>query len=122
MRGAAQEAANVDSQPGARLLVSAYHFGFLPLDWIPTENSRGEVAGAPLALSTPGVIRTRDQLLRRRKSAGHKVKQDNTYGEETSQLSVLLAHEPDLLHLCVSWPTLPDHIKAAVLALIAAAR
>jgi hypothetical protein len=29
--------------------------------------------------------------------------------------------DPDLAHLCSTWPTLPDHIRAAILALVATA-
>jgi hypothetical protein len=40
-------------------------------------------------------------------------------------LSVPLAQEapadPDLFHLCSAWPALPDHIKAAILALVVTA-
>src|SRR5262249_22004782 len=61
----------------------------------------------------------------RREVEGHKVKQDNTYGEEQQPLSAPLAQEPadpDLARLCPAWPTLPGHLEAATLALMQTGR
>jgi hypothetical protein len=37
-------------------------------------------------------------------------------------VAVQLPSDPDLARLCSAWPALPDHIKAAILALAATAR
>jgi hypothetical protein len=52
--------------------------------------------------------------------------QDNGYGDDEARLSAPLAQQaptdPDLARVLDAWPTLPPHIRAAVLALVAAAR
>jgi hypothetical protein len=57
---------------------------------------------------------------------GHKSIRNQTLGRNEEQLSALLAHlaltDPDLSRLCSAWPALPDHIRAAILALVAAGR
>jgi hypothetical protein len=49
----------------------------------------------------------------------------NASGDDSPSLSAPLAQQapadPDLARVLDAWPTLPEHIKAAVLALVAAA-
>jgi hypothetical protein len=45
----------------------------------------------------------------------------DVYGQDDGQLSSLLAQpaaDPDLAQIIDAWPTLPAHIRAAVLALV----
>src|SRR5262245_28710926 len=76
-----------------------------------------------LSSSSPSRTRTYNKPVNSRKDAGHKIKQDKTYGEEQLTLSAPLALEPadpDLARLCTAWATLPPHLKAAILALVQA--
>jgi hypothetical protein len=50
----------------------------------------------------------------------------NTSGDQPGPLSALLAPhaetDPDLARIAAAWPGLPEHIRQAILALVAAAR
>jgi hypothetical protein len=57
---------------------------------------------------------------------GHKSLPANSSRQNEGSLSVLLAHstptDPDLARIIDAWPTLPDHIRAAIMALVASSR
>jgi hypothetical protein len=86
--------------------------------------------------SAPRRTRTYNPLIKSRKDAGHKVKQDKTYGEEQNRFvrgfaqaeeqqqtdAAPAVSDPDLARILAAWPTLPAHIKAAIVALMQAAR
>jgi hypothetical protein len=74
-------------------------------------------------------IRTGDVQLGNAAVAGSIPLSHNTYGAPAGSLAPQLApvvetrpSDPDLARVLEAWPTLPAHIKAAVLALIGSAR
>ena len=74
---------------------------------------------------SPSRSRTYNKPVNSRKVAGRKSMQDKTSSDGAPELSALLAHhlqaDPDLARLVDSWPALPTHIRAAILALVQAA-
>jgi hypothetical protein len=76
--------------------------------------------------SGAGGNRTHFQEFMRRKGDGPNPLPDKTSGDDTPPLSASLAHpapaDPVLARLCSAWPALPEHIKAAILALAATGR
>ena len=75
---------------------------------------------------SPSRSRSYNKPVNSRKVAGRKSLQDNSSGDGGPQLSAPLAQlvpaDADLARLCSAWPVLPDHIKAAILALVATTR
>jgi hypothetical protein len=74
---------------------------------------------------SPSRSRTCNKPVNSRKVAGRKPLQDNSSGDGAPRRSAPLAQQtpadPGLACLCSAWATLPGHIKAAILALVATA-
>jgi integrase len=75
--------------------------------------------------SSPTRTRTWNKPVNSRKHQDHKSKQGNTSDQPAVQLSAQLAQQgpvdPALARISDAWPNLPEHIRAAVLALVEAA-
>jgi hypothetical protein len=76
--------------------------------------------------SSPTRTRTSNKPVNSRKSADRNPLQGNTSSNHASQLSAPLAQpgpaDAELARILDAWPTLPAHIRAAVLALVDTAR
>jgi hypothetical protein len=84
--------------------------------------------------SSPTRTRTWNKPVNSRKDARHKDKQDKAFGdtparfvrgfaqaegEQSGEPAPAAVTDPDLARILDAWPTLPAHIKAAILALMA---